>query len=221
MRLICELNEDVSVLSEAVGTDGTKKYFIEGIFLQAGIPNRNRRVYPIGIMEAEVHRYTEEKIKKNRSYGELEHPSGPKINLDRVSHMITELKQQGNDWYGKAQLSEDTPCGKIAVGLVKLGANLGVSSRGLGSLRNRNGLMEVQNDFWLATPADIVSDPSAPDAFVNGIMEGVEWICENGIWHQRQIEDARAELNKAARNPNKELFEQVGVDLFKKFMSTL
>lgn len=220
MRLICELNEEVQVLSEAT-QDGKKKYFIEGIFLQAGQPNRNRRVYPVGIMEAEVHRYTEEKIKKNRSYGELEHPTGPKINLDRVSHMIKELKQSGNDWYGKAQLSEDTPCGQIAVGLVKLGANLGVSSRGLGSLRNRNGLMEVQNDFWLATPADIVSDPSAPDAFVNGIMEGVEWICEGGIWQQRQIDEARAELNKASRNPNKQLFEQVGINLFHKLMSNL
>lgn len=219
MRLICELNEEVEVITEAV--DGGKKYFIEGVFLQAGIPNRNGRIYPTGIMEQEVHRYTEDKIKKNRSYGELEHPAGPKINLDRVSHMIKELKQQGNNWYGKAQLSEDTPCGKIAVGLVKLGANLGVSSRGLGSLRNRNGLMEVQNDFHLATPADIVSDPSAPDAFVNGIMEGVEWICEGGIWHQRQIDAARAELNNAARNPNKDLFESVGIQLFNKFMSTL
>jgi hypothetical protein len=221
VRLICELNEDVKVLTEAVGTDATKKYFIEGIFLQAGIPNRNRRVYPTGIMEAEVHRYTQEKIKKNRAYGELEHPQGPKINLDRVSHMIKELRQDGNNWIGKAQLSEDTPCGKIAIGLVNLGASLGVSSRGLGSLKNRGGLMEVQNDFWLATAADIVSDPSAPEAFVNGLMEGVEWINDGGIWKPQQIQEAKYELNIAARNPNKELFEQVGINLFQKFMSTL
>jgi hypothetical protein len=221
MRLICEINEEVNVLTEAVGTNGSKKYFIEGTFLQAGIQNRNGRVYPVGIMEQEVHRYTNDKIKKNRSYGELEHPTGPKINLDRVSHMIRELKQQGNDWYGKAELSEDTPCGKIAIGLVKMGANLGVSSRGLGSLRNRNGLMEVQNDFYLATPADIVSDPSAPDAFVKGIMEGVEWIHENGIWQQRQIDEAKSAINTAARNPNKQLVEEVGISLFHKFMSSL
>jgi hypothetical protein len=221
VRLICELNEDVRILTEAVGTDATKKYFIEGTFLQAGVPNRNRRIYPVGIMEQEVDRYRREKINKNRSYGELEHPQGPKINLDRVSHMIKELRQDGNNWIGKAQLSEDTPCGQIAIGLVKLGANLGVSSRGLGSLKNRNGLMEVQNNFYIATAADIVSDPSAPDAFVNGIMEGVEWLNEGGIWHPRQIEEAKEELNRAARNPNKELFEQVGINLFQKFMSTL
>jgi hypothetical protein len=220
MRLITELNEDVQVLMEAT-SDGGKKYFIEGIFLQAGIPNRNRRVYPVAIMEAEVDRYTREKIKKNRSYGELEHPQGPKINLDRVSHMIKELKQDGNNWIGKAQLSEDTDCGRTAIGLIKLGANLGVSSRGLGSLKNRNGLMEVQNDFWIATAADIVSDPSAPEAFVNGLLEGVEWINEGGIWHQRQIQEAKDALNTAYRNPNKELFEEVGINLFHQFMSTL
>jgi hypothetical protein len=135
--------------------------------------------------------------------------------------MIKELRQDGNNWIGKAQLSEDTPCGKIAIGLVNLGASLGVSSRGLGSLKNRGGLMEVQNDFWLATAADIVSDPSAPEAFVNGLMEGVEWINDGGIWKPQQIQEAKYELNIAARNPNKELFEQVGINLFQKFMSTL
>lgn len=221
MRLITELNEDVSVtLCEDASDGGKKKYMIEGIFLQGGIKNRNGRVYPHGILESEVNRYITEKVATNRAMGELGHPSGPQINLERVSHLITSLKPDGKGNYiGKAVVTEGTPYGAIVKGLLESGVNLGVSSRGLGSLRNRNGIMEVQDDFRLATAADIVADPSAPDAFVNGIMEGVDWVCENGVWRQEQIDEARKELDRVYRD--KALFEERGLKLFNSFMSKL
>ena len=220
MKLITEMTEDVQVsLQEAA--DGKKTFFIEGIFLQGGIKNRNGRIYPESVLENEVQRYIREKVEKNRAYGELGHPNGPQINLERVSHIIKELKRDGSNYVGKAVVTEGTPYGAIVKGLLESGAQLGVSSRGLGSLKNRNGIMEVQDDFRLATAGDIVADPSAPDAFVNGIMEGVEWICENGIWRQQQIDEARAAINRAASKPNKEIFEQTAIRLFDEFLGSL
>jgi len=189
MKLFLDIAEDVQYIEEAVGDDGKKALFIEGIFLQGGIKNRNGRMYPSQILEAEVARYTKESIAANRAYGELGHPSGPSINLDRVSHMIKELRKDGDNYIGKAKIME-TPMGNIVKNLIKEGAGLGVSSRGMGTLKAQNGLMEVQSDFRLATAADVVADPSAPDAFVQGIMEGVEWIWENGIFKQKTLETA-------------------------------
>ena len=180
MKLITELTEDVTIVTEA-REDGKKNMFIEGIFLQGGIKNRNGRMYPIETLANEVNRYNESYVKSGRALGELGHPDGPQINLDRVSHVITSLRQEGSNWIGKAKLT-DTPMGNTARGLIESGVRLGVSSRGMGSLRlNKEGINEVQSDFHLATAADIVADPSAPDAFVNGIMEGVEWIWENSM----------------------------------------
>lgn len=189
MKLFLDIAEDVQYIEEAVGEDGKKALFIEGVFLQGGIKNRNGRMYPSQILETEVARYTKDSIAANRAYGELGHPSGPTINLDRVSHMIKELRKDGNNYIGKAKIME-TPMGNIVRNLIKEGAGLGVSSRGMGTLKSTNGLMEVQSDFRLATAADVVADPSAPDAFVQGIMEGVEWIWENGIFKQKTLETA-------------------------------
>jgi hypothetical protein len=221
MRLITEMNEDVKVeLVEDTSDGGKKKFMIEGIFLQGGIKNRNGRVYPHGILEAEVNRYINEKVSKARAYGELGHPSGPQINLERVSHLIQSLKSDGKGNYiGKAVVTEGTPYGALVKGLLESGAQLGVSSRGLGSLRNRNGIMEVQEDFRLATAADIVADPSAPDAFVNGIMEGVDWVYENGVWKQEQLDEARVALDRVYRN--KPELEKMGIKLFENFVSKL
>lgn len=220
MRLITELNEDVEVSFITEESTGKKNIVIEGIFLQGGIKNRNGRVYPHQILENEVNRYITEKVNTNRAMGELGHPSGPQINLDRVSHRITSLTPDGKGNYiGKAIVSEGTVMGANVKGLLDIGVNLGVSSRGLGSLRNRNGIMEVCDDFRLATAADIVADPSAPDAFVNGIMEGVEWVCENGVWRQEQIDEARKELDRVYRD--KAQFEALGIKLFESFVSKL
>ena len=165
MKLITELFEDIHYISEAK-ENGEKTHFIEGIFLQSNVKNRNGRIYPLHIMEKEVNRYVNEVVNHNRAYGELGHPQGPSINLDRVSHIITSLKKEGDNFIGKAKLTE-TPMGNIAMGLLKSGANLGVSSRGMGSLKpTKEGIMEVQSDFHLATAGDIVADPSAPNAFV-------------------------------------------------------
>jgi len=172
MRLICELTENVHCISEE--KDGKKILYLEGVFMQADIKNKNGRLYPTEIMGNEVSRYMKETVAANRAYGELGHPQGPQINLDRVSHMVESLRMDGSNVVGRAKIV-DTPMGSIVKGLLEGGANLGVSSRGLGSLKPVNGLMEVQNDFRLVTAADIVADPSAPEAFVKGIMENVEY----------------------------------------------
>lgn len=194
MKLITELVEDVQLVSEAKETGG-KDYYIEGIFLQADIKNRNGRMYPVDVLESEVSRYNREVISKNRAFGELGHPSGPSINLDRVSHIITELYRDGKNFIGKARLSK-TPMGEIARGIMESGGQLGVSSRAMGSLKEERGVMVVQKDLRLSTAADIVADPSAPDAFVNGIMEGVEWIYDpvKDTWLEQKLHETRKKL---------------------------
>ena len=208
MKLFTELVEDVQYITEANEKTGKKDMFIEGIFLQAGIKNRNGRMYPIDVLESEVKRYVRETVDKGRAYGELGHPSGPSINLDRVSHIITELKRDGNNFIGKAKLTE-TPMGNIAKGLLESGANLGVSSRAMGSLKESNGVMVVQNDLKLSTAADIVADPSAPDAFVKGIMENVEWIYDpvKNTWHEQKLEETKKSIHKMSKS---KLEEQIG-----------
>lgn len=190
MKLIKELVEEVQLLTEA-SESGKKNYFIHGPFLVAEQKNKNNRIYPINVMEKEVARYTKDLIKENRAFGELGHPSGPQINLERVSHMITELKKDGNVYYGKAKIME-TPYGMTVRNLLDAGAKLGVSSRGLGSLKEcKDGIMEVQEDFYLATAADIVADPSAPGAFVNGIMENTDFWFDSatGQWKMQEAID--------------------------------
>jgi hypothetical protein len=196
MKLIRELTEDFSYLTEA-DDSGKKKLYIEGIFLQADLKNKNGRVYPLSVMEQEVNRYIKEKVEGKSAFGELGHPAGPTINPDRISHRIVSLTREGSNYVGKAQISS-TPLGDIARGLIEDGGRLGVSSRGMGSLRERNGVMEVQGDFRLATAGDIVIDPSAPDAFVNGIMENVEWIYdEKNGWKALEIaEQIKEEVHK-------------------------
>jgi hypothetical protein len=195
MKLITELYEDnLSYVTEE--KNGKKNTVIEGIFMQAESKNRNGRVYPRGVMESAVNKYVTEQVNRGRAVGELNHPEGPTINLDKVSHRITELKWDGNNVMGKA-LVLDTPMGQIVKGLVEGGVQLGVSSRGMGTLVNRNGVNVVGNDFILAT-VDIVQDPSAPEAFVNGIMEGVEWIWENGLLKAQDVEKYETEINNAS-----------------------
>ena len=195
MKLITEQLTSVQYLVEKK-EDGTRNVFIEGIFMQAEKPNKNGRMYPKGIMEKEIARY-QDLISEKRSLGELGHPPNPQINLNQVSHLITGLRFEGNDIYGKAKIL-DTPMGKIAKNFLEEGVRLGVSSRGLGSLKERNGINEVQDDFHLAT-VDIVADPSAPDAFVQGIMESAEWILDNGVWKPIQIEQAQQAIRKASK----------------------
>lgn len=219
MLLITELTEDVKYTTEeVVNEDGTKKknLFIEGVFLQAGVVNRNQRIYPPEILEGEVNRYVKERIGKGQGYGELGHPSGPMINLERVSHITQSIKKDGNNFIGKARIA-DTPYGNIAKGLMESGARLGVSSRGLGSLKpNHAGIMEVQKDFRLAAAADIVADPSAPDAFVNGIMEGQEWVMNpSGNWQLvSEVVDEVKKLKKAD-------IQEQSILLFQKYMKRL
>jgi hypothetical protein len=196
MKLIKEVFEDNKVLVEE--KDGKKNYFIEGVFLQSELKNRNGRMYPEKTMDREVGRYIKEYVEKNRAYGELGHPDTPSINLDRVSHMITSLKKEGTNWVGKAKIL-DTPMGQIAKGLLDGGANLGVSSRAMGSIQTNNeGVAIVQDDFMLSTAADIVADPSAPDAYVQGIMEGKEWIFVDGKFVEKDIEEARRNIRSAS-----------------------
>ena len=204
MFLITETTEDVKLLTEK-REDGKKDYYLEGIFMQAEKTNRNGRQYSLPVLSNEVKRYNENFVQKNRSMGELGHPEGPTVNLERVSHLIKELRVDGNDIYGKAKLL-DTPMGNIAKNLVNEGAKLGVSSRGMGSLKkNKEGVNEVQDDFTLAT-VDIVSDPSAPDAFVNGIMEGKEWVWNNGLLKPRVIEEMKTRIEKT---PSRNLQEEI------------
>lgn len=189
MKLITELTESVSAIHEA-RDDGKKSWFIEGVWLQSNIKNRNGRVYPRGILENQVERYNRDYVKDNRAVGELGHPDGPSINQDRVSHKIIELKQDGDNFVGKAKIM-NTPMGKIVQEFLEEGIKIGVSSRGMGSIKeNASGIMEVQDDFFLSTAGDIVHDPSAPSAFVNGIMEGVEWLWNNGTIVSTKAEEA-------------------------------
>jgi hypothetical protein len=195
MKLITELTEDIKYIKENVG-NGEKAYFIEGIFMQASVKNRNGRVYPQGILVNECKRYIREYVDKGRALGELNHPTGPTVNLDRVSHIIKELHEDGNTIYGKAKIM-DTPMGKIVKNLIEEGAQLGVSTRGMGSLKSKNGYQEVQEDFMLAA-VDIVADPSAPNAFVNGIMEGREWMFIEGTWQEREAAAAKRLINNSS-----------------------
>ena len=195
MKLITETIEDIDILTEA-NSKGGKDYKIKGVFMQADIKNRNGRVYPVGTLQTEVNRYTKEFIDKKRAFGELGHPDGPTVNLERVSHMITSLKAEGKNFIGEAKIM-DTPYGKIVKGLIDEGAQLGVSSRGMGSLVQKNGSNYVGKDFYLATAADIVADPSAPDAFVEGIMESKEWIWDNGVIKAKDIEEYKEYIEKA------------------------
>jgi hypothetical protein len=195
MKLIIEHSEDLRYISEAAD-NGEKKFIIDGIFMQAEQVNRNRRIYPKTVLEKAVRKYVSEYVNKGRAVGELNHPEGPTINLDKVSHRITELQWNGNDVVGKA-LILDTPMGKIVKGLLEGGCQLGVSSRGMGTVASKNGQSFVNDDFVLST-VDIVQDPSAPSAFVNGIMEGVEWIWDNGLLKAQQLEKYETEIKKAS-----------------------
>ena len=214
MKLITELNETVNYLVEE--SNGNKSLFIEGPFLVAEKTNRNGRMYKEATMRREVGRYTEEFINKNRAFGELGHPDTPSINLDRVSHLIVSLRQEGTDWIGKAKILE-TPMGNIARNLIEGGAQLGVSSRGMGSLRAINGVNIVQDDFYLATAADIVADPSAPGAFVQGIMENKEWMLVDGIWTEMDQERAIHEVRKASQKD----IELVSLRIWENFLKKL
>jgi hypothetical protein len=216
MKLIKEVTESVSFVVES--KDGKKKdYYIEGIFLQSDIKNRNGRMYPESVMDNEVTRYIKESVKLNRAYGELGHPDSPSINLDRVSHMIVDLRKEGTNYVGKAKIME-TPMGNIARGLLDGGANLGVSSRALGSLKlNKEGVQIVQDDFMLSTAADIVADPSAPDAFVRGIMESCEWAFVDGKYVQRDIEEQQREIR---RTSSKNL-QEAKLRAFQNFLSKI
>ena len=196
MKLITEQIENVNVITEGKGD--SKKLYIEGVFLQSELKNRNGRMYPFSVLEKEVNRYNEEYIKSSRALGELGHPDGPTVNLDRVSHRITSLTAEGNNFIGKAQIL-DTPMGKIAKSLLEDGVKLGVSSRGMGSIDRREDCNVVMDDFMLATAADIVADPSAPDAFVNGIMEGKEWAWDNGILKETKVAKYQRYMNESTR----------------------
>jgi hypothetical protein len=218
MKLITEVLEtDVEFITEAK-EDGGKNYFIEGVFMQGNIKNRNGRMYPMDTLMKEVARYNKEYVEQNRAYGELGHPQGPTINLERVSHMIKDLHQDGNNVRGKAKIMTETPMGKIVTNLMDEGAKLGVSSRGMGTLKpGKNGTNMVQNDFQLATAADIVADPSAPEAFVEGILEGVEWLQIDDRWVPQYIEKTQQEI-KAASRAN---LQEVKFNAFKKFLEQL
>ena len=214
MKLIKEITESVNYITEE--KDGKKTLFIEGPFLVTERENKNKRLYEHGTMLKEVKRYTEEYINKNRAYGELGHPDTPSINLDRVSHIITSLKEDGHQFIGKAKIL-DTPMGQIARNLIEGGGQLGVSSRGMGSLKNVNGVNIVQDDFYLATAADIVADPSAPGAFVQGIMEGKEWMLVDGVWTERQLEQSKKMIRQATPRE----IEAVSLQIFENFIKKL
>lgn len=222
MKLIKETIEEIHYLKEST-EDGKKNYFIEGIIMQGDIKNRNGRVYPKEVLMRETNRYNENYVAKKRAFGELGHPQGPTINLDRASHLFTELKEDGSNIVGRAKIM-DTPMGKIVKNIIDEGGQLGISSRGMGSLSKRkDGIMEVQNDFMLATAGDIVADPSAPDAFVNGIMEGVEFYYDiaSGTWQsQNSFDQIEEEIKQTARRSVKELEEKASV-LFDRFIKSL
>ncbi len=215
MKLITEEISSVKFITEGKGAK--KKMYIEGVFLQGNIKNRNGRMYPVDTLTREVGRYNESFVKKGRALGELGHPDGPTVNLDRVSHKIVSLEQKGNNFIGKAQLLE-TPMGKIAKSLISEGVTLGVSSRGVGSLKEDNGCKIVGEDFMLATAADIVADPSAPDAFVSGIMEGKEWVWEGGSLREQLIEKTQKRINTLV---DQRVLEEHKLGLFQDFLSNL
>ena len=214
MKLITEQIEDVKILTEE--KNGKKLLYIEGVFLQSELKNRNGRMYPFSVLDREVNRYNEEYVKSKRALGELGHPDGPTINLDRVSHRITSLRAEGNNFIGKAQIL-DTPMGNIAKSLLGEGVQLGVSSRGMGSIDKREDCNVVRDDFMLTTAADIVADPSAPDAFVNGIMEGKEWVWCNGILKETEVAKYQRYINNGSR---RELEERV-LQSFEHFLGKL
>ena len=217
MKLISEFNDyAVEPVIVEENEKGEKEYFIEGVFMQADIKNRNGRIYPKQVMKNEVERYKKDFIEKQRAFGELGHPDGPTINLDKVSHMITKLEEDGSNFMGRAKILT-TPNGQIVRNLLDDGAKLGVSSRGLGSLEQKGGAQVVKDDFQLATAADIVADPSAPEAFVEGIMEGVEWVMENGILKAREMEAMQDELRSAKLNK----LEETKLNLWKKFVENI
>jgi hypothetical protein len=214
MKLITETVESVKMIAEE--SNGVKTLYIQGPFLVAETKNRNGRVYPVQTLAKEVNRYNEEYVMKNRAFGELGHPDSPSINLDRVSHLITNLKQEGNVWIGKAKILE-TPMGKIAKALMEGGSILGVSCRGMGSLKNEGGVNVVQDDYYLATAADIVADPSAPGAFVQGIMEGKEWVWDNGVVKEM---DVNAYYNQI-KNAKQKQIDEISLKIFENFLSKL
>ncbi len=217
MKLIKELIETVNYeyLEESTGS-GKKSLFVTGPFLVAEQKNRNGRVYKHDTMSREVNRYNEEYIKRNRAFGELGHPDTPSINLDRVSHMITSLQPEGNIWIGKAKILE-TPMGNIAKNIIEGGGQLGISSRGMGSLKNVNGVNVVQDDYMLATAGDLVADPSAPGAFVQGIMENKNWVYVDGVWEEQQIEESKKMIRKASQRE----IEEVSLIIFENFFKKL
>ena len=212
MKLISEHLDDIEFITED-DAEGKKNYRIKGVFMEADIKNRNNRMYPMNVLEKEVKRYNREYIQQKRAFGELGHPDGPTVNLERVSHMITKLYPDGKQFVGEAKIM-DTPYGKIVKNLIDEGAKLGVSSRGMGSLEPRRDMHVVKDDFYLATAADIVADPSAPNAFVEGIMEGKEWIWDNGVVREVDIAKYRAELRKESKR-----LEEKKIKLFNEFMS--
>jgi hypothetical protein len=214
MKLITESIEDIQILEEE--SNGKKILHIEGVFLQGDIKNRNGRVYPFGVLEREVGRYNEQYVNVGRALGELGHPDGPTVNLDRVSHKIVSLKAEGSNFVGKAQIL-NTPMGNIAKSLLESGVKLGVSSRGMGSIEEKNGANYVRDDFMLATAADIVADPSAPDAFVNGIMEGKEWVWENGIIKEVNIAKYHRYISESTRKN----IEERSLKAFNHFLQSL
>ena len=214
MKLISEEIQNAEMLVEE--TNGKKNYKIKGVFLQSDIKNRNGRIYENDILQKEVKRYNQEFINKKRAFGELGHPDGPTVNLERVSHMITKLEPEGKNFIGEAKIM-DTPYGKIVKGLIDEGAQLGVSSRGMGSLVQKNGANYVGKDFYLATAADIVADPSAPDAFVEGIMENKEWVWDNGVIKAQDIEEYKEHIKEAKRLK----LAEAKVNVFKKFLLNL
>jgi len=220
MKLISEQwSDDVNYLVEEDPKTGKKHAYIEGVMLQTEVKNKNGRVYPKEVMQKEVKRYTKEYIDNNRAYGELGHPEGPTINLERTSHLITNLREDGNNFIGKAKILS-TPMGNIVKNLLDDGARLGVSSRGMGSLKASNakgGVQMVQSDFQLATAADIVADPSAPDAFVDGVMEGVEWIWDNGVIKAQKIEEYKHSIQRARTQK----LQEVKLNVFNDFLKNL
>jgi hypothetical protein len=217
MKLISEHVDNVEYLIED-SKSGSKNYHIKGVFMQAEMKNRNGRMYPKSVLENEVNRYNKEYVNQKRAFGELGHPDGPTVNLERVSHLITKLYPDGNNFIGEAKIM-DTPYGKIVKNLIDEGAKLGVSSRGMGSLEPRRGMQVVKDDFYLATAADIVADPSAPNAFVEGVMEGKEWVWDNGIIKEMDIESYRKELDR--KYAKREAMIENQVKVFKDFLSKI